>query len=61
MNSERMLYWFEYKKWIDSNMESARKIGRRCVEMVFRKTNISPKTYYKESDELLYIKDIFGL
>ena len=31
------MYWYEYKKWIDSNIPSAREIGRRCVEMVFKK------------------------
>ena len=56
INDARLLYWYEYKKWIDSNMESAREIGRRCIDMVFKKPIVS-----KESEELLYIKEIFGL
>ena len=61
MSHERILYWYEYKKWIDSNMESARKIGRRCMEIVFKKCIPAPEE--GESDELSdeELNIIFGL
>lgn len=52
--NERLLYWYEYKKWIDSNMCHAKEIGQRCVKMVFKNNG-------RGELPLLTIEEIFGL
>jgi len=58
----RLMYWYEYKKWIDSNIPSARETGRRCAEMVFKKEDteiIEGSDILSELD--LEIIEFFGL
>lgn len=52
LTNERLLYWYEYKKWIDSNMHHAQEIGQRCVKMVFKE---------RRDVISLTVEEIFGL
>ena len=62
MTELRLMYWYEYKKWIDSKIPSARETGRRCAEMVFKKEDeeiIEGSDILSELD--LEIIEFFGL
>ena len=56
--NDRLRYWYKYYEWINSNMESAKEIGRQCVEMVFRKYNIVERRNRLSEAE---INEVFGL